>query len=213
MKYLGKGSIASFLRVALSVFWSLGIALIVLFVVGSIVMIAFGPPKGACFNIGNNNDIASIGFTKGDIPPHPKMFTLQTDFVQVEFKDVAIKNPKQLILGFLPFGIIMISLGMAIIYQLRKIFATLAAGTPFVLENANRIRKIGLLIFGGVVAQFVAGLFLSRAIMENVIIKGTIFTAKSGLNGGAIFIGLVILILAEIFRQGALLKEEQDLTI
>jgi hypothetical protein len=211
MRYLGKSSVASFLRIALSVVWVMGIALIVLLVVGSILLIVFGPPQGAYVSIGSSNDIVSIGFT--NIQSHPKIFTLQTDFLQVEFMDAVIKNSKQLILGFLSFGIIMVGVGMAIIYQLRKILTTLEAGTPFVLQNVNRIRKIGLLIFGGIVAQFIAGLFLGRAIMENVIVKGTIFTAKSGFNGDAIFIALVILVIAEIVRQGTLLKEEHDLTI
>ncbi|HBE80845.1 MAG TPA: hypothetical protein DDW65_24125 [Firmicutes bacterium] len=211
MRYLGKSSVASFLRIALSVVWVMGIALIVFLVVGSILLIVFGPPQGACISIGSSHDIVSIGFT--NIQSHPKIFTLQTDFLQVEFMDAVIKNSKQLILGFLSLGIIMVGLGMAIIYQLRKILTTLEAGTPFVIENVNRIRKIGLLIFGGIVAQFIAGLFLGRAIMENVIVKGTIFTAKSGFNGDTIFIALVILVIAEIFRQGTLLKEEHDLTI
>lgn len=107
----------------------------------------------------------------------------------------------------------MIGLGMAIIYQLRKIFATLVDGNPFLLANAKRMRTIGVLIFGGVLLQLIAGISIGWLIMEKVIVTGVAFSAKGELNMGGIFFGLVMLILAEIFRQGALLKEEQDLTV
>ncbi len=191
MELLGKNSVASFLRKTLTVIWWLGIVLIGLFLVLSIGFLILGKPAGM------------------QLPP----FALNTDYIRVEFSRSVIKEPKTLILAFLPFGAAMLGLGMGILFQLRKIFDTLAAGNPFVLENAMRIRKIAGFIFGGVFVQFVAGTVIGQLIMANVAVDGIAFILKGSLRLKEIFLGLVMLILAEIFRQGALLKEEQDLTI
>lgn len=191
MEYLGKRSMSSFLRVGITVIWVMGIAVIVMFSLMTLFFIFFGPPPGIS-------------------PPH---FSIDADFIQMELSGATIKNPKILFLSFMPFGAIMLGLGMAILNQLRKIFATLTEGNPFLLENTRRVRKIGLLIFAGVLVKLIAGTVIGKVIMENVVVPGVIFKIKGNLNLGGVFIGLVMLILAEIFRQGALLKEEQDLTV
>jgi hypothetical protein len=191
MEYLGKRSVACFLQKLITVVWWMGIVAIILFSLFSLFILFFGLPKGMK-------------------PPH---FSLDTNFIQVEFTNATIKHPKLLLLAFFPFGAAMIGLGMSVLYQLRKIFATLVTGNPFVLENAQRIRKIGLLIFGGVFVELIAGSVIGKLIMDNVMVKGVAFNVKGSLNIGGIFIGLVILVLAEIFRQGAILKNEQELTI
>lgn len=190
MELIGKRSVSSFLRIALTVIWSLGIVIGVMMVM-FIMYLIIKPSYGM------------------QLPD----FSLDTDFIQVKFSTAVIKNPRELFLVFMPFCMIMLSFGMTIVYQLRKIFATLVTGNPFLLENAKRIRNIGLIIFGGVILEFIVGLVLGIMIMENVIIEGVIFSAKGKLDAAGIFIGLVMLVLAEIFRQGALLKEEQELTI
>lgn len=191
MKLIGKRSVASVLRKALTGLWWTGIVMAGLLVVLAVVFLVFGLPKGM----------------------ESPRFTLDANFLQVEFNAVTIHHPKTLLLAFLPFGAAMIGLGMGILFQVRKIFATLAAGNPFSLENANRMKKIGLLIFGCVAVELVTGTVMGLLIMENVIVPGVRFSVKGGLDLGGIFFGLVMLILGEIFRQGALLQQEQDLTI
>lgn len=192
MKYIGKGSVASFLRMTLSFVWWMGIVMIGLFAIFTVFVSIFGVPKGI-------------------EPPHH--LTFKTDFGEIYFTDAIIKNPKQLFFAFIPFGALMLGLGMTIIYQLRKIFATLAVGNPFVIQNAKRIRIIGLIILGGAFVKLFADLAMGYVLMKNLIVKGVTFSAKADLNVGAIFVSLVILIIAEIFHQGALLKDEHDLTI
>lgn len=191
MEYLGKHSVSSFLRIGITVIWVMGIAAIVVFSLMMLFFIFFGPPPGVQ-------------------PPH---FSIDADFIQMELSGATIKNPKVLFLAFMPVGAIMMGLGMAILNQLRKIFATLTAGNPFLLENTKRVRKIGLLIFAGEFVKLIAGTVIGKIVMDNVVVPGVVFKIKGNLNLGGIFIGLVMLILAEIFRQGALLKEEQDLTV
>ena len=49
--------------------------------------------------------------------------------------------------------------------------------------------------------------------MHNLVIQGVELNVKSSFHLSGIFIGLVILVLAEIFRHGAALQEEQNLTV
>lgn len=191
MKYLGKRSVSSFIKITLTILWWLGITGMTVFTLGTLFVIFNGPPKG--------------------VTPPPLI--LNAEFVRIHFLQATVKNPKAMFCVFMLFGSIMMSLGLSIIYQLKKIFATLTTGSPFIIENAKRIQRIAFLIFSGAVVELIAGRILGYIVAENVIVKGVTFIVKNKPNMGAIFLGLVILVLAEIFRQGAVLKEEQDLTI
>lgn len=191
MKYLGQRSVSSFIKVTLTFLWWLGIAGMAAFALGTLFFIFNGPPKGVA---------------------HPP-FMLNTDFVRIHFHDAVVKDPQALFRIFMPFGAVMMSLGLAIIYQLKKIFATLAAGSPFILENAKRIQQIAVLIFSGAIFQLFAAQLMGRVFVGSVFVEGVTFIVDAKPNLGALFLGLVILVLAEVFRQGAQLKEEQDLTI
>lgn len=191
MEYIGKRSVSSFLRISLNIIWWMGIIVSILFILFSIVFIFIGPPE----------------YIK------TPTFSIDNDIIRVEFSSAIVKDPKAMFLSFLPLGAVMLGLGMGIVFQIQKIFKTLAAGNPFILENAKRLKKISLFIFSGVFFQFITGSVMERLIVSNVKVEGVVFSVKQSVNIGGILIGLMILVLAEIFRQGTLLKEEQDLTI
>jgi hypothetical protein len=105
-----------------------------------------------------------------------------------------------------------------VLLLLRRIFATMAGGTPFIGENIRRIRWIGwLMIIFGVLSQVVrwglvwfvhsnvaaTGLDLSLQIDQSSVQPDTTM----------IFLGLVVLALAEVFRYGAQLQTDSDLTV
>jgi hypothetical protein len=105
-----------------------------------------------------------------------------------------------------------------VLILLRRIFSTMAKGTPFVGENTRRIRWIGwLMIIFGVVGQIVrwgliwfvqsnisaTGLDLSLQIDQSLVQPDMTM----------IFLGLVVLALAEVFRYGSLLQTDSDLTV
>lgn len=191
MKYLGQRSVSSFIKITLTILWWLGITGMAAFTLGTLFFIFNGPPKS--------------------VSPPPLM--LNADFVRIHFLEATVKDPGALFKVFMPFGAVMMSLGLAIIFQLKKIFATLAAGSPFVLENAKRMQRIAIIIFSSAMVQIIAARVIGHVVINNVMVKGVAFTVSGKPNLGALFFGLVILVLAEIFRQGALLKDEQDLTI
>ncbi len=110
---------------------------------------------------------------------------------------------------------IWLGLVLVVVWQLRRILGTLAAGDPFVRDNARRIKTIGWSIIIAVtlkaLSQFGAVFLLKQIISINgrSILPPTYLLWKS-LPLGMIFVGLAI---AEVFRIGARIRAEQELTI
>lgn len=93
-----------------------------------------------------------------------------------------------------------------VVSGLRRVFATLTAGDPFHPSNINRMRLIGLGLAGLAVG--------------NVVIRKGAALLIPGINppGGWVdmptwFSVLVVFVLAEVFREGARLRREAELTI
>lgn len=94
-----------------------------------------------------------------------------------------------------------------IVGRLRAIFRTLIQGDPFHPENISRLRQIGLIlavVTGGVWLWQIWAARLAPGAMEPQGI-GELLTP--------IFSVLVVFVLAEVFREGARLRREAELTI
>lgn len=95
---------------------------------------------------------------------------------------------------------------LAIVQRLRRIFQTLTAGDPFHPDNVLRLRVAGLILagleLGRMAFSFGMGLFAPE-----------MNKSGGGLNLTTWFSVLVILVLAEVFREGARLRREAELTI
>lgn len=101
-----------------------------------------------------------------------------------------------------------------IVTQLRNIFATVAAGDPFVPENAAHLRVIWITMAVGELVRyalnFVRGISaeaLDIAMPESM--EGDLLTISLGMW----FAVLTVIVLAEVFREGSRLRQEQQLTI
>ena len=95
---------------------------------------------------------------------------------------------------------------MVIVERLKRIFATLTAGDPFHPDNVRRLRVIGL-----VLAALLVGDYVFTA-MAHWLAPGEKFS-EGGFNLSAWFPVLVVFVLAEVFREGARLRREAELTI
>lgn len=111
--------------------------------------------------------------------------------------------------------ILMVTLGVIvwILGQLRAVFQTLRAGKPFVAANATRIRRIGYVVIAGEIARSVVVYLAMRYTMTHFSIQGLRFEARPDLNIVAILCGAIIVVIAEVFREGTRLDEEQSLTV
>ena len=95
---------------------------------------------------------------------------------------------------------------IVIVGRLRRIFQTLIAGDPFHPDNVRRLRVIG-----GALAALEIGRYVASAV-SHIILHG-----HRGIDGSVNlttwFAVLVIIVLAEVFREGARLRGEAELTI
>ena len=102
---------------------------------------------------------------------------------------------------------------LIIVKQLRQICQTLLHGDPFVPKNADRLRIIWIAVAVGEILRLCASFFLSwlsknmggdvqQTLERTVDIRLYVW-----------FMVLALIILSEVFREGARLRQEQKLTV
>ena len=102
---------------------------------------------------------------------------------------------------------------LLIFHHLRRIVQRVRDGMPFDAQNAVWMRRIGLLFLGLTLFNGLARSVTAMAVRGNVV-SSTISVARSvDLDFGNIFIALVVIALAEVFRRGTELEHEQSLVI
>ncbi len=189
VKYLGKKSASSVLRVVLDLLWYLGLA-------GAVVIALF---LGQTLLGGRQFGPGSLQIEMPGL-----IFRFTGGIPQVWHTNLSVQ--------FMLILLLML-IGLLVLYQLRKIFATLAVGTPFTGKNVSRIRIIGIAVIAGALLQSVIhilnGIYLSGVLHMPGLEPAV--NMKVDLTG--ILVGAVVIILAEVFRYGACLQEEQDLTV
>ncbi|HEX8470865.1 MAG TPA: DUF2975 domain-containing protein [Brevundimonas sp.] len=97
---------------------------------------------------------------------------------------------------------------LMILRNLRLIFRTLTAGDPFQPENVRRLRGIGLTL-----ATVTAGVWVAQGMVAARLVPGVMDPQGFGELLTPIFSVLVVFVLAEVFREGARLRRESELTI
>ena len=220
MKAIGKGSLASFLAILLNVGWYgvacvLAVALVV-GVLGLDIAVQMGP-EGSPSLEGPGVKMAI-----------PVSFTVDTDTHRITapslgIGEAQIQNARGT-LGFRPrkgtfrvanlaIVIAMLALAMWVLGQLRAVFRTLRDGQPFVPANTTRIRRIAWAVIIGEIARSAVVFFENYYVMTHFQADGLRFSAHSEFNVFAIINGLIILVIAEVFRAGTRLDEEQSLTV
>jgi hypothetical protein len=107
-------------------------------------------------------------------------------------------------------GLLAASLYMAgvliIVGCLRRIFTTLTAGDPFHPDNVGRLRLIGAIL-----AALELGRYAVWAVGTWLLVG--VGKSQPNLSLTAWFSVLVVFVLAEVFREGARLRREAELTI
>ncbi len=97
--------------------------------------------------------------------------------------------------------------------NLREIFKTLKKEDPFVRANAGRIRFIGFAIIFGEIGRALLVFGEALELKRDFTTVGLTLRAMFELELVPVLEGLVLLVIAEVFRLGAKMKEEQDLTV
>jgi hypothetical protein len=112
--------------------------------------------------------------------------------------DISGGDYVELMSHFVTFGVMLF-----VVNRLLEILRTLRLTTPFVKENAVRFRHVGFALLLGEGAK-IAFLILGEIFDADVDLD---FEFMTWVSIAAVFV------LAEVFRQGAKMKEEQDLTV
>jgi hypothetical protein len=115
----------------------------------------------------------------------------------------------------LPLSLVMIMLGVVLwaIGQLRAVLRTVRDHRPFAPENAIRIRGVGYAVIVGEFARAALVFGANSYAMTHFTANGLRFDARPDFNVFALVHGLIILAIAEVFRAGTRLDEDQSLTI
>lgn len=98
-------------------------------------------------------------------------------------------------------------------YLLKLILANVKADNVFVEENSKYIKYFGysLIVFSAIMSGM--RFFVASAIMNVIDFPGGHFGANFGFDFQTIFIGLIIVLLSQIFAYGTHLQNEYDATV
>ena len=118
-------------------------------------------------------------------------------------------------LGFILFKTLAWVCGLLVLYQMLRIFQNLNRGQTFREENIRRVQYIAFLIpavplTAFLAARILAGIVRSLPGYQSVGVRPA--DSVEDIVGG-LLTALLIFSLVEIFRRGANLQQEQDLTI
>ena len=218
MRVLGRWSVASLLTILVNVASGLvALALVLTAVMLVLAPVVQGPVEVSAGWIG-------VG-TKMTIPVS---FSVDARTHRVTAPSLGVEDAQlQDVRGLLAFPVrrgaylygnmvllaIMFALALWVLGNLRAVFRTLRDGRPFVRANATRIRTIAWLFIIGELARAAMVFFQNYYAMTHFSADGLRFDAPLDLNFTAIVGGLIILVIAEVFRAGTRLDEEQSLTV
>lgn len=208
MKLTGRASVASFLTVLLNVA-SYGLAVVIVITSALTVISLFVHIRGAeidlpvSFHVDGRAlqvNAASLGIEA----------QIRDARGSLEFRPPrgALVVPAVLLGVTVMLGIVLWGLG-----QLKDVFRTLRDGQPFVAANATRIRSVALSVIFGELTRTALMFAANAYAVTHFSASGLQFDAEPDLNIFAIIHGLIILVIAEVFRAGTQLDEDQSLTI
>ena len=105
--------------------------------------------------------------------------------------------------------VIVAAVFLVIVRQLRQICHTLVTGDPFVPENANRLRIIWIAAASGELLRLCSTFIISWV---SKTAEGSAIQATD-LRVYVWFMVLALIILSEVFREGARMRQEQKFTV
>ena len=198
MRALGRGSLASFIKVALEVQWWflwIAAAALVLGTVGYLIVV--GMIEGGMLEA----SLLEPGQGRQTIGP----ITIETD------KDDQLSW--QLVSIGLLGGAVAIGGSLVIIQRLRRLFASFTTGDPFSRDNATHLRVIWIAMLVMELSRYA----IAGTVMGLVTLLGQPGSTEINVQSPVNFLTwaaiMILIVLAEVFREGARLREEQDLTI
>lgn len=104
-------------------------------------------------------------------------------------------------------------LALAWIWQLRMLLRRVRDGRPFARENPGRIRKVAFLMIAAAPLNSLWDWWLGKSYLHYVSLPSPSFVRTMLPYWEAIILGLIILLIAQVFDEGVKMQEEQELTV
>lgn len=191
MRALGKGSIAEIIRVGLLLAW------VLLWVFAGLLTVVT-----AAYALDTAGLVDLHGF-------FTRAFHIDTGNAELTAPANGVTWP--VVVPVILIGAVAVTGGLIIVWRLRKLFDSFCSGQPFAKENATHLRAIWITMVAVEVARYLL-LALTIALLT---MSGSVGNAdlKLTINLSTWAAILILIVLAEVFREGARLKREQELTI
>ena len=109
--------------------------------------------------------------------------------------------------------VLVMGVGLWLITELQRILRTVRDGKPFAPSNARRVRRIAWVLIAGEFVRAAIVYLENSYAATHFTSEGFRFIARPDFSVGAIIEGLIILVIAEVFRAGTRLDEDQSLTV
>ncbi len=208
MQVIGKGSIAWWIKWVLNALWYLLVIILALWGLGVVA--------GGLKNQSDLKITLPVRFI-----PDPAAYKISSDRLGIPSAtlgkaeaELTFQNPG----GIYPFALLgwnyfMLAVLAYCLHQMRRIFQSIAEQTPFRPETATRFRRMGWAILVSQVLGLGMTLAVSIHLKRIFMAEGLTLEPKWTFNLPLVFFGCMILVIAEVFRIGAELKQEQDLTV
>ncbi len=117
-----------------------------------------------------------------------------------------------MLLGFLPMLLVAAAV-LAGGWQLRQVLAAVARGEPFAAANPRRISAIGWIVVAVTATEPLLAYLPASVVLRTAEVEGIDLSPTLMFDTGTLLTGLVIIVLAAVFREGVRLHEEQSLTV
>ncbi len=210
MKVLGTNSISSFLKFTLTAVWWLQLLILGLFfmlMLASLLGYVSEPTIDMHINFVDKHAPYEIEVVSGGA---------EGAKLQIEGAKLSWKATSARFITFVTFmgAMSMLSIALFVTYILREIFSTLSQGNAFIPENAYRLRMIAWVFLALAPVTFFLNVLVNFYVMSQFSFSsGAIVLSTNQFNWTALFTGLVMLVVAELFQRGAILQENEDLTV
>jgi hypothetical protein len=109
--------------------------------------------------------------------------------------------------------IVVLAVVLYVLRHLRALLRSVREGRPFEPGNARRIRDVGLAVVGWNLLAPVAKYAVGKVVLDGVRLPGVALKPPLDFQPDGLFLGLSILVLAEVFRRASLLQQDQNLTV
>ena len=110
--------------------------------------------------------------------------------------------------------VVMAILAVLIMHHLRRVFVRVRDGAPFDAQNARRLRALGILLLVWNAVQAAYDFFMAVVVTRALDARSSIdLGATPDFHSQQMFVAFVLIALAEIFRRGSQLEDEQSLVV